>query len=68
MKQANYFQQVKKCVTFIFDTSEDKIPLGTGFFVGIIKQRKNENLTAIYLVTAKHVLQDKNGRFYDKIL
>ena len=60
-----YLDQVKQCVSFIFKekSSGEKEPIGTGFFVGI----KLEYGDAVYLVTAKHVLQKCPGEFYDKI-
>ena len=60
-----YLDQVKQCVSFIFKekSSGEKEPIGTGFFVGI----KLEYGDAVYLVTAKHVLQKHPGEFYDKI-
>jgi hypothetical protein len=60
--------QIKKCVTFIFVKNENGqyVPNGTGFFVGV-KTKQDPNLSYNYLVTAKHVLQDKNGNFYSSI-
>ncbi|MGA9170082.1 MAG: serine protease [Nitrososphaeraceae archaeon] len=55
MSSEFYLDQVKKCVTFIFEEKGNGIiPLGTGFFVGIQSQ---SDLHAVYFVTAKHVLQ-----------
>jgi hypothetical protein len=47
-----YLDQVKKCVTFIYNLARE--PLGTGFFVGI--KLENGGGDAVYFVTAKHVL------------
>lgn len=60
--------QIKKCVTFIFVKNKNGqyVPNGTGFFVGV-KTKQDPNLSYTYLVTAKHVLQDKNGNFYSDI-
>lgn len=49
-------------------------PVGTGFFVGVeihgLEVDVNEihnNYFAVYLVTAKHVLQDEEGNYYTEI-
>jgi hypothetical protein len=57
--------QIRKSVTFIFTKEKEKFtPLGTGFFVEYeIEQGKK----AIYIITAKHVLQDRRGSFYQDI-
>ncbi len=58
---------VKKIVGFIYEEVNDTLynPLGTGFFVSL---EKNDNLktTAIYFVTAKHVLKNEK-LFRDQI-
>lgn len=59
----------KKPVAFIFiKNNADKIvPNGTGFFVSIADSSKIP-LNFIYLVTAKHVIQDQlTKKFFDKI-
>jgi hypothetical protein len=60
-----YLDQVKQCVSFIFNekSSGEKNPIGTGFFVSIGSEHGNP----VYFVTAKHVLQKDSGEFYDKI-
>jgi hypothetical protein len=62
MSQDFYLDQVKKCVTFVFDLSEE--PIGTGFFVSI---KLEIGGYAIYFVTAKHVVQDRSGKYRDNI-
>lgn len=61
--------QIKKCVTFIFlkNKKGEYVPNGTGFFTGI-KANLPGNLVHIYLVTAKHVIQDTNRNFYPLIV
>ena len=59
-----YLNKVKKCVTFIFENRNPLIALGTGFFVGI----QTEFGDAVYLITAKHVLENKSGNLIDSIL
>jgi hypothetical protein len=61
--------QVKKTVTFIYLPSSgiEPTPNGTGFFVGIPSEQ-DPNITYVYLVTAKHVLQKNNVSFHDTIL
>ncbi len=62
--------EVKNIVTFIFvkDAENKLVPNGTGFFVGI-KDKKNTNRLYIYLVTAKHVLQDEKNenKYYPSV-
>ena len=59
---------LKKTVAFIFIKNKEKklSPIGTGFFIGI-KGEKDSSKTFVYLITAKHVLQDKNKKFFNKI-
>lgn len=60
MSEIHYLTEIKRCITFIFIFKNGKyVPLGTGFFVGI--QIKDKYV--VYLVTAKHVLQSKDGIF-----
>jgi hypothetical protein len=74
-EQEHYLKQVKKCVTFIFVKKDDAFsPVGTGFFVGIevhgLDVDVNEipnHYFAVYLVTAKHVLQYEEGNYYSEI-
>jgi hypothetical protein len=53
--------QFKEAVAFVYAplTATNAAPDGTGFFVGV-PSTKYTNVSAVYLVTAKHVLQDKN--------
>lgn len=62
------FSQIKKTITFIFkiDDKEKLSPYGTGFFVSVpVEGRENRNVG--YFVTAKHVLQDEKGNWLPKI-
>lgn len=61
-------QVIKKTVTFIFiKTAEGKLAAsGTGFFVGV-QNEKNAEAWHVYLVTAKHVLLDKQGNYYPSV-
>jgi hypothetical protein len=58
-------QELKKSVTFIFvgDNTGKLLPNGTGFFVYVEENKKIFS----YLVTAKHVLLDKDGNRYKEI-
>lgn len=49
--------QIKRCIAFIFvkDNEGNWAPNGTGFFVGV-KNEANPSFSAIYFVTAKHVI------------
>ncbi len=60
--------EVKKIVTFIFvrDSRGEFVPNGTGFFVGV-KSKDVPELMHAYLVTVKHVLQDKSGSYYPSV-
>lgn len=57
--------QVKEIVTFIFvrDSKGELVPNGTGFFVGVKSEDDPERMHS-YLVTVKHVLQDKSGNYH----
>jgi len=59
---------VKDVVNFIFIINDEgnKVPNGTGFFVGV-KSKTDVGSAYIYLVTAKHVLQDKDNKFYSSV-
>lgn len=61
---ANHLQEIKKSVSFIFiPEGTDKFkPNGTGFFIGV-KHADNESVFSVYFVTAKHVLQAKDGNY-----
>lgn len=65
----NHLQQIKKSVSFIFITDKDGglRPNGTGFFVGV-KNESNKNVFNVYFVTAKHVLQDRQGNYLTDII
>ena len=65
---ATHFTEVKKCTTFIFIEKDGQaIPNGTGFFVGV-KNEENPSTFNVYLVTAKHVLQDTKGNYLSTII
>jgi len=67
--------EVKKIVTFIFladaqgnllqDQNKNPAPNGTGFFVGVTNDAKTGGYG--YLVTAKHVLRDAQGKNFPRI-
>lgn len=59
---------VKDIVTFIFikNPNGEIVPVGTGFFIGV-KSEYDPHRSFCYLVTAKHVLRDKNGEYYNSI-
>ncbi len=56
--------EIKKIVAFIFVPGKggNLIPQGTGFFLGIKHPQKQDRFL-VYLVTAKHVLQDNDKKF-----
>lgn len=60
--------EVKEIVTFIFvrDSRGELVPNGTSFFVGV-KSKDDRELMHAYLVTVKHVLQDKSGSYYPSV-
>jgi len=63
-------ENVKKTVAFIYAKNDSGkiVPNGTGFFVGIQNTNDKSNLYAVYLVTAKHVLEkNKNGDYLKEI-
>jgi len=65
---ATHFTEIKKCTTFIFIEKDGQaIPNGTGFFVGV-KNEENPSTFNVYLVTAKHVLQDTKGNYLSTII
>jgi hypothetical protein len=65
---ATHLQEIKQCVTFIFveDGKNGFIANGTGFFVGV-QHPTDRNTYTPYLVTAKHVLQNKQGKLFPEI-
>lgn len=66
MLSQNLVSQFSKTVVFIFvNVDGGKIPNGTGFLVGIPSTLQTGKF--IYIVTAKHVLQDKNGQYFDNV-
>lgn len=59
--------QFSKTVVFIYLQNGDKeIANGTGFLVDV--PAKNGSGKYIYLVTAKHVVKDKNGNYFKNII
>lgn len=68
LSKAQFMSEVKSAVSFIYiqDSSGNPIPNGTCFFVAI--NSKDSTGSYPYLVTAKHVLQKKDGSFYSSIL
>ena len=74
---ANIPPDLKKAITFIF-LADDKGGLahdpqtqapeanGTGFFVGVPSE-KDPSRVFCYLVTAKHVIEDSSGTFFQRI-
>jgi hypothetical protein len=66
---ANYIQEIKKSVSFIFipDGPNKLKPNGTGFFVGV-KHTDNERAFSVYFVTAKHVLQDNHNNYFTEVV
>jgi len=65
----NRFTDIKKSVSFVFvgDEKGNLTPYGTGFFVGV-KLESDEKQFSVYFVTAKHVLQDKQGNYFPEIV
>lgn len=61
-------QEIKNTVSFIFVKNKkgELVPNGTGFFVAL-RSRCNHEVSHVYLVTAKHVLQDSQGKFYPSV-
>jgi len=61
------YSQIKKCVTFVCRDEEKNFDLlGTGFFIAVpVEGRESRNKG--YFVTAKHVIQDDNGKFFSSI-
>ena len=59
---------IKSAVSFVYikDSLGNLVPNGTCFFVGI-KSKKDTSQYYPYLVTAKHVIQKKDGNFYKEI-
>ena len=66
--KAQLMSEIKFAVSFIYvkDSVGNPVPNGTCFFVGI-KSQNDTTQTFPYLVTAKHVLQKKDGSFYKEI-
>lgn len=61
------YDAIKKSLTFIYRKENGQYkPNGTGFLVGVNVETKNDAYV-IYLVTAKHVLQDINRNFLPTI-
>ena len=60
--------QVKDIVTFVFvrRNQTDLTPNGTAFFVGVKSEQDPKRLFG-YLVTAKHVLQDRSESYYPSV-
>lgn len=59
---------LKEIVVFIFikgSGGEDEA-IGTGFFVGVVDKHRKKGAFP-YLVTARHVLTDRQGRYYPDI-
>jgi MFS transporter, DHA1 family, tetracycline resistance protein len=57
------YDAIKKSATFIYYKEGEKYkPNGTGFLAGV-NVETNYDAYVIYLVTAKHVLQDGHGNF-----
>jgi hypothetical protein len=58
--------EIKKIVTFIFikNNKNEFIPNGTGFFVCVETNREKSDTCITYLVTAKHVLQQQDGKSF----
>jgi len=61
--------EFKECVSFIYleRPNGEPIPDGTGFFIGM-KYKKDTTKSVIFLVTAKHVVQNKDGSYVKSIL
>lgn len=66
---SNHLKEIKKSVSFIFikNNKGDLAANGTGFFVGIKNEKNNERYN-VYFVTAKHVLQNKDGEYLKDIV
>ena len=66
--QAQLMSEIKSAVSFIYvkDSLGNPVPNGTCFFVGV-KSQRDTTQTYPYLVTAKHVLQKKDGTFFKEI-
>ncbi|MBK7227087.1 MAG: trypsin-like peptidase domain-containing protein [Saprospiraceae bacterium] len=65
---AQSISEIKSAVSFIYikDSQNKLIAIGTCFFVGLESSHDNTKFHS-YLVTAKHVLQSKDGSFYKEV-
>jgi hypothetical protein len=73
---AQDMEQLKKTVAFVYGSFQQKdkdgkpvtleTPLGTAFFV-VYPAAVGEQYGYIYIVTAKHVIRDGNGKYLDNI-
>ena len=67
ISKAQSMQDLKTATAFVYvQSGTTAIPYGTCFFTSI-KSPSNPNAVFVYLVTAKHVLQDKGGAFLNRI-
>lgn len=66
--QSQSISEIKSVTSFIYvkDTSSNWVPNGTCFFVGI-ESTKDKSKFYPYLITAKHVLQKKDGSYHKEI-
>ena len=60
--------KIKKCISFIYsvDDTQHLAILGTGFYVLVTTDDGSGDVC--YFVTAKHVIQDKNGKILENIV
>ena len=68
MEKSNPIHEIKKCISFVFikNDKNEIIANGTGFFVSVVNEL-NKGIQHVYFATAKHVLKDKDGKYFEEI-
>lgn len=64
---SNHYNEIKKCVSFVFIQHEWKFLANWTWFFLWVKKENNPELFSVYFVTAKHVLKDKNDDYFQQI-
>lgn len=68
MEQKNPIHEIKKCISFVFikNDKNEIVANGTGFFVSVANEL-NKEAHHVYFASAKHVLKDKDGKYFEEI-
>lgn len=64
---SNYYNDIKKCVSFVFLKTESGYVANWTWFFLWVKKENNPSMFSVYFITAKHVLKNASGNYFPSV-